>query len=108
MPAMPKLTKESLSKLHAPLLYIMGGPSDIAYKNAMDDFAQIEHIPVVMTNFDVGHGGTYRQPHSGEYYPVALVWFDWHLKDKKDAAKMFLGEESVLKQNAKWTIETKT
>ncbi len=34
----------------------MGGPSDIAYKNAMDDFARVDHVPIVMTNLDVGHG----------------------------------------------------
>lgn len=28
--AMPALTKEPLTKLHAPILYIMRGPSDIA------------------------------------------------------------------------------
>jgi enterochelin esterase-like enzyme/dienelactone hydrolase len=107
MPAMPNLTKESLSKLHAPVLYLMGGPSDIAYKNAMDDYARIEHVPVAMTNLDVGHGGTYRRPHGGEYAPVALAWVDWHLKEKPDAAKMFIGDDSLLKQDAKWTIETK-
>ncbi len=72
MPAMPGLTKEDLKKLHGPVLYIMGGPTDIAYKNAMDDFSRIEHVPVVMTNLDVGHGGTYRRPHGGEYSPSQL------------------------------------
>lgn len=107
MAAMPALKKEDLKKLHGPVLYIMGGPSDIAYKNAMDDFARIDHVPIVMTNLDVGHGGTYRRPHGGEYSPVAIAWVDWHLKGKKDASKMFMGDDSQLKQDAKWTIETK-
>lgn len=107
MAAMPTLVKEDLKKIHGPVLYIMGGPSDIAYKNAMDDFARVDHVPIVMTNLDVGHGGTYRRPHGGEYSPVALAWLDWHLKGKKEASKMFVGDESILKQDAKWTIETK-
>lgn len=107
MAAMPALTKEDLKKLHGPVLYIMGGPTDIAYKNAMDDFGRVDHVPIVMTNLDVGHGGTYRRPHGGEYSPVALAWVDWHLKGKKEASKMFVGEESDLKKDAKWTIETK-
>ncbi len=82
MAAMPSLTKEDLKKFHGPVLYLMGGPTDIAYKNAMDDFGRIEHVPVAMTNLDVGHGGTYRRPHGGEYTPVALAWLDWHLKGK--------------------------
>ncbi len=107
MAAMPGLTKDDLKKLHAPVLYIMGGPSDIAYKNAMDDFARVDHIPIVMTNLDVGHGGTYRRPHGGEYSPVAVAWVEWQLKGKTEASKMFVGEDSQLKRDSKWKIESK-
>lgn len=107
MPAMPALSKEALKLLHGPVLYLMGGPSDIAYKNAMDDFTRIDHIPVVMANLDVGHGGTYRRPHGGEYAPVAVAWLDWQLKDRKDASQWFVGESSNLKREKAWTIETK-
>jgi hypothetical protein len=107
MAAMPNLTKEDLKKFHGPVLYIMGGPSDIAYNNAMDDFSRVDHVPIVMTNLDVGHGGTYRRPHGGEYSSVALAWLNWQLKGKQDAAKMFVGENSQLANDRYWTIETK-
>lgn len=107
MAAMPKLTKDDLKKFHGPVLYLMGGPSDIAYKNAMDDYSRIDHIPVAMTNLDVGHGGTYRKPHGGEYTPVALAWLDWQLKGNQESSRMFLGENSQLKLSQTWTIETK-
>ncbi len=73
----------------------------------MDDFSRIEHVPVVMTNLDVGHGGTYRRPHGGEYSTVALAWLNWQLKGTPEASKMFLGDDSILKQDAKWKIELK-
>lgn len=63
---MPSLTKEALTQLQGPVLYVMGGPSDIAYANAMDDFARVNHVPIIMTNLDVGHAGTYAKPHGGE------------------------------------------
>lgn len=107
MPAMPNLTKEDLEKFHGPVLYIMGGPSDIAYKNAMDDFSRVEHVPLVMTNLDVGHGGTYRRPNGGEYSPVAIAWLDWQLKENQAASKMFVGKNSQLATDDEWTIETK-
>ena len=107
MPMMPALKKEDLKKLHGPVLYLMGGPSDIAYKNAMDDYSRIDHVPIVMANLDVGHGGTYRKPHGGEYSPVAIAWLDWHLKSKQEAANLFLGQEGGLKSNDKWTVESK-
>jgi GH35 family endo-1,4-beta-xylanase/enterochelin esterase-like enzyme len=107
MPVMPALTKEDLKKLHAPVLYIMGGSSDIAYKNAMDDFARIDHVPVVMTNMDVGHGGTYRRPHGGEYTPIAIAWLDWQLKGNQQSANTFVGDNCELKKDPAWTIESK-
>lgn len=107
MAAMPSLTKEVLKDFHGPVIYIMGGPSDIAYKNAMDDFSRVDHVPIVMTNLDVGHGGTYRQPRGGEFTRVALGWLDWQLKSRAEKAKMFIGEDSELKRDAKWTIEVK-
>ncbi|MBL8813052.1 MAG: hypothetical protein JNM43_22985 [Planctomycetaceae bacterium] len=107
MAAMPKLTKDDLKKFHGPVLYLMGGPTDIAYKNAMDDYSRVDHIPIVMTNLDVGHGGTYRKPHGGEYTPVALAWLDWQLKGNQESSRMFLGENSQLKLSQTWTIETK-
>lgn len=107
MPAMPSLSKDDLKKFRGPVLYIMGGPSDIAYKNAIDDFSRVDHVPIVMTNFDVGHGGTYRRPHGGEYSIVALGWLDWHLKGRQEVSKMFIGADSQLKQDGRWTVETK-
>lgn len=107
MAAMPNLTKDDLGKFHGPVLYIMGGPSDIAYKNAMDDFSRVDHVPIVMTNLDVGHGGTYRRPHGGKYSPVAIAWLDWHLKDEQSDAKMFVGDDSQLRRDPDWIVDSK-
>jgi hypothetical protein len=107
LPGMPPLSKDVLKTFHGPVLYIMGGPSDIAYKNAMDDFSRVDHQPIVMTNLDVGHGGTYTKPYGGKYTPVALAWLDWQLKGRVKASNMFLGEDSQLKQDPEWTVETK-
>jgi hypothetical protein len=107
MAGMPGLTKEQLTKLHTPTLYILGGEKDIAYNNGMDDFKRIDHIPVFVANMDVGHGGTYRQPHGGEFAKVATAWFQWQLKGDKEAAKMFSGEPSGLAKNPLWKVEKK-
>ncbi len=107
MAAMPPLSKDALKKFHAPVLYIMGGPSDIAYNNAMDDFSRVDQVPIVMTNLDVGHAGTFAQPHGGKFTRVARAWLDWQLKDKTEASAWFLGEDSKLNRDPDWTIATK-
>lgn len=107
MAGMPPLSKDVLKDFHGPVLYLMGGSSDIAYNNAMDDFSRVGHVPIVMTNLDVGHAGTYARPHGGEYAVVALAWLDWQLKARKEASKMFLGEDSTLKRDSRWSLEAK-
>ena len=107
MAGMPSLTKDHLSKLHTPTLYILGGEKDIAYGNGMDDFKRINHVPVFAANMDVGHGGTYRQPHGGEFAKVATAWYKWQLKGDKEAGKMFTGNPCGLAQNPLWKVEKK-
>ena len=107
MPGMPALTKEHLVKLHTPTLYLLGGESDIAYKNGMDDFSRINHVPVFMANMDVGHGGTYSQPHGGEFAKVATAWYKWQLKGDNDAGKLFTGNPCQLSKSAVWKVEKK-
>ena len=104
---MPNLTKESLKKIHTPTLYLLGGEKDIAYGNGMDDYQKINHVPIFVANMDVGHGGTYRQNHGGEFAKVATAWYKWQLKGDQDASKMFKGNPAGLASNNNWTFEKK-
>lgn len=106
-PVLPKLSKDQLKKIHTPTLYLLGGPSDIAYTNGMDDYRQINHVPVFVGNLDVGHGGTYSQPHGGEFARVATAWYSWQLKGDNEAGKLFTGNPSGLSQARGWTVEKK-
>jgi dienelactone hydrolase len=104
---MPPLSKDALKLFHSPVLYIIGGPSDIAYQNAMDDFAKVDHVPFVMASHDVGHGGTYSLPRGGEFTRVALAWLNWQFTDSQADANQFLSEDSELRRDPRWTIELK-
>jgi len=99
--------KESLTRLHGPAAYIIGGPSDVAYPNAEDDFARIATVPVFKANLNVGHGGTYRQPGGGWFGEVAVAWLDYQLKGSADAAKWFVGPDCRLCTEPVWTVQKK-
>jgi dienelactone hydrolase len=105
MPGMPSVPKAKLKDIHCPIIYILGGESDIAYNNGMDDFKRISHVPAIACNLPVGHGGTYNQPHGGEFAIVARAWLDWQLKGDKDASKMFTGDSPAILQRKDWTME---
>ena len=102
---MPMPPKDKLKEIHTPIMYLLGGPTDIAYGNGMDDFKRIEHVPALAVNYPVGHGGTYSQPHGGEFSVVGLAWLQWQLKGDKEAAKMFKGADCGVAKRDKWTIE---
>ncbi len=95
---MPMPPKSKLNEIHSSIIYILGGEKDIAYGNGMDDFHRIKHVPAFAANFPVGHGGTYREAHGGEFSVVALAWLNWQLKGDKNAAKMFQGKSQQVKK----------
>jgi hypothetical protein len=102
------LAKSALSAIHTPVIYIQGGPTDIAYANGMDDFQRIDHVPAVMVNVNgVGHGGTYFEPNGGKAAQVAVAWLEWQLRGDAEAANSFLGDACGLCSDPAVEIERK-
>lgn len=91
------------------VIWILGGPSDIAYENGMDDFKRMSgSMPAFICSLDgIGHGGTYMQPFGGDYSKVAGAWLKWWLKNDKEAGMMFTGDECGLSKLENWTVDRK-
>lgn len=88
---------DQIDRLHAPIAYFAGGPSDIAYENALADWERLpEDLPAFMGNIDVGHDGTFGEPNGGEYGVVGTAWLDWQLKGDETAAEEFVGSDCGL------------
>ncbi|MDP3670437.1 MAG: alpha/beta hydrolase [Telluria sp.] len=101
-------TKAGLHELRVPVIYVTGEPSDVAFQNADDDFARIEHLPVLrLWREKTGHGGTYREPNGGAFGTVAVAWLKWQLKGDSEAARMFLGAGCGLCGQPEWHIKKK-
>ena len=101
------LGKAALADLRTPVLYIQGGPTDIAWENGYDDFTRIGHVPIALVGLPVGHGGTYHDPHGGAAAAIALDWLEWQLRGSGDASRSFLGANCRLCTVPGWTIERK-
>lgn len=99
--------KSALRQLHTPVLYILGGKSDIAWRNGTDDFARIDHLPVMLVSSDIGHGGSIREANGGAEAKVALDWLEWRLRRDKRAAATFVGPKCRLCVAPAWTVERK-
>jgi dienelactone hydrolase len=101
------VSKEALSAFHSPVLYLLGGPTDIAFPNGSDDVARIQHVPVAFVNLPYGHGGTYARPMGGTAAGIVVDWLEWQLRDNASAARSFVGANCRLCVNPEVTIELK-
>ena len=100
-------TEADLPRLHTPVVYLIGGQKDQAWRGAEGDFAQIAGVPVFNANIDVGHGGTWREPHGGAMGEAAIAWLDWRLKGDAKAGAWFAGTACGLCRDTRWTVKTK-
>lgn len=101
------IDKTQLTRLHAPVFYLTGGPTDIAHENALDDFAKLEKTPVFLASLPVGHGGTFSAPDGGDWARVTTRWLDWQLKRDADAGRDFAGADCRLCTDSRWTVMQK-
>jgi hypothetical protein len=100
--------KSLLETLHTPTLYILGGETDIAYANGVDDFERIDKVPVFLGNvLNVGHGGTYWERNGGKAATAVVAWLDWQLRNDPKAAKTFVGKDCGLCTDAAWSVRKK-
>lgn len=96
-----------LRRLTKPIAYFIGGPSDIAYPNAMDDWGKLPSgLPAFMGNLNVGHGGTYDQTNGGEFGRVTVLYLKWRLKGDTTAGTAFVGDNCGL-CNTQWSLQRK-
>ncbi|MEG3636662.1 cellulose binding domain-containing protein [Micromonospora palythoicola] len=96
-----------LRRLTKPIAYFIGGPSDIAYPNAIDDWGKLPSgLPAFMGNLNVGHGGTYDQPNGGEFGRVAVLYLKWRLKGDTTAGTNFVGANCGLCRS-QWSVQQK-
>lgn len=101
------VSKALLKTLRTPVLYILGGPTDIAYENGRDDVARIDTVPVFLADHNVGHGGTLNEPNGGSEAQVTVNWLDWQLKGDAKAGAMFTGTDCGLCADDSWTVVRK-
>lgn len=99
--------KKLLDTLHTPILYVLGGETDIAYAAGMDDYARIQHVPAAVASIDKGHGGTYWEPNGGPASQVVVKWLDWQLRGDAAAGSLFKGADCGLCRDPAWTLQAK-
>jgi dienelactone hydrolase len=99
--------KSLLKTVHTPILYVLGGETDIAYAAGMDDYEKLTHVPAAVASIDKGHGGTYWEPNGGKAAQVVVKWLDWRLRGDEQAGRWFKGPDCVICRDPEWTLKTR-
>ena len=99
--------KSLLRTLHTPVIYFLGGPSDVAFPNGSDDYRKIDHVAAVLVNLPVGHGGTFFGANGGVVAAASVDWLEWQLRGDASAGRSFTGANCRLCGGQGWTIERK-
>lgn len=78
--------------LRVPVFYFIGGPADVAYKNAELDWDTLpEDLTAWSGNLDVGHMGTfYDDETGGKFGQAALNWLDAMVKGDNEAKRRMI------------------
>lgn len=95
-----------LDQLHAPILYMEGGESDVAFANGVKDYAKINNVFAAFANhLTAGHVGDFGDLYGGSFAKMLTAWLDWQLKGDQKQAKVFT--ESMLDEYPGWTTKAK-
>lgn len=98
---------ESLKQLHAPILYVIGGPSEVAHPNAILDYERLQQVPVAFADLEEGgHMGTFAEPYGGSFSRVTLAWLNWQLKNQAQYAPLFLDGQLATTYTG-WSVTAK-
>jgi hypothetical protein len=104
------IDKTALTKLHAPVAWLNGGPSDIAYANAVDDYAKVpNNIPAVYAEYgNVGHMGLWTDTNlAAQMATVSRAWVDATIYGDAAAKAQFVGPNCGLCSGTEWTMQSK-
>ncbi|RPF20709.1 non-reducing end alpha-L-arabinofuranosidase family hydrolase [Myceligenerans xiligouense] len=100
-------SRSELDRLHTPVMFLDGGPSDVAYDNSRANYDLVDHVPAVRaSNPDAGHGGfiTGGQMESGA---TAVVSFLDMVLNENATARSFILDPSGLASRSPWTVADK-
>lgn len=92
--------------LKVPVYYFIGGPADLAYKNAEQDWALLgAEVPAWCGNLDVGHMGTFydEDERGGKFGRAAVDWLDGVLKGDEEARRRMVEEY----EREGWKVKTR-
>jgi dienelactone hydrolase len=85
-------------RFHSPIAIFNGDSRDVAYNPGLQEYSEVNNVPVYHANYPQGHGDAYFQDNGGEFGIVSVGWLNWMLKGDLTASGqgMFMGNNCRL------------
>lgn len=107
---MARVNDDFYDLVHTPVLFVEGGPSDIAYNGGTQGYEHISklNVPVLWFSKELGHGGDLFQPGGGDFTKIILAWLNWQLKGDTTASGkgMLLGADCPYSSDSDWDVKS--
>lgn len=102
--------RDDLRALDSPVMFIAGGPMDVAYNNSLESFNLVATVPAVLASHETaGHSGFFGSaPRTVQLQAVQAVveWLDGTLNGNAESLSFLVGPDPVLGQLDGWTVES--
>ncbi len=98
--------RSELEKLHTPVMFVDGGPSDIAYANSQANYGLTTVPAVLATQPQAGHVGFITGSQLAEGMTAAVSFLDMVLNGN-ETARDYILDPAGLAAQAPWTVATK-
>lgn len=107
----PAGREEKLPKIHTPIIYLNGGPTDVAYAQAIEDIAYLKelgNVPIYWANRGIGHMADILEDNGGTFGAYLTDWLRYQFFG--DQADQFEGDDCGYCQDNDheselWTLE---
>ena len=94
--------------IHTPVLFVEGGPDEVAYDGGLEGYEAISQlgVPVLWFSKNIGHGGDLFESDGGDFTKINLAWLNWWLKgDETTTGKgALVGASCSYCSDSEWEI----
>jgi len=95
--------------VHTPVLFVLGGSSDIAYTNGENDYKAIAPLghPIMLFSKNIGHTGDLYSG-TGDFAKIDVAWMNWWLKGDQGATGkgVLVGPTCTYCKDSSWEIKS--
>jgi predicted alpha/beta-hydrolase family hydrolase len=109
--------RDSLTRLHTPVLFLNGGPADVAHQNSVENYELVRVPAALVENPQGGHAGLFYGMRLGlpddgmvtileETVEILVNWLDYTVNGNDSARSYFTGDCGLCDVPG-WSVQTK-